>query len=118
MYKLVILFMQPVVRANFDQGWQKFLSLVEQMPGLKKEAVADVEQIVFGPSFCNFKKIHELYFDSRESLEEALASEAGQQAGQWLHSFTQGKFASLVVRHMEATPDQFKRQVKGPARSP
>jgi len=115
MYKLVIIFFQPVAWATFDQGWQKFLGLVEQIPGLKKEAVADVEGMVFGPAYYNFKKIHELYFDSREALEAALASEAGQAAGSWLHSFTQGKFVSLIVRHMEATPEQFKKDIEDPA---
>ena len=119
MYKLVIVFFQPMAWATLNQGWQKFLALVEQMPGLRKEAVADVEEAVFGPPYYNFKKIHELYFDSRESLEDSLASEAGQAAGRWLHSFTQGKFVALIARHMEATPEQFKRQVKGaPKASP
>jgi uncharacterized protein (TIGR02118 family) len=117
MYKLVVIFFQPYVMETFDQGWQKFLGLVEQMPGLKKEAIADVEQTVFGPSFYNVKKVHELYFDSRESLEEALASEAGQKAGQWLHSFTQGKFLSLITKHMEATPEQFKKPAQTPSQS-
>lgn len=114
MYKFVIVFFQPTAWATFEQGWQKFLGLVEQMPGLKKEAVADVEQLVFGPANYNFKKIHELYFDSRKALDEALASDAGQKAGQWLHAFTQGKFVSLIVKHMEATPEQFKIQAQEP----
>ena len=112
MYKLVILFLQPFAWASFEQGWQKFLGLAEQMPGLRKEAVGDIEELVFGPPNINYKKVHELHFDSRENLEAALNSEAGQKAGQWLHSFTQGQFLLMVAHHMEAKPEEFKKQTK------
>lgn len=110
MYKLVILFLQPFAWVTFEQGWQKFLGLAEQMPGLRKEAVGDIDELVFGPPNMNCKKVHELYFDSREDLDAALASEAGQKAGQWLHSFTQGKFLMMIAKHMEATPKEFKKK--------
>jgi uncharacterized protein (TIGR02118 family) len=109
MYKLLILFLPPFAWATFEQGWQKFLGMAEQMPGLRKEAVGDIDELVFGPPNMNYKKVHELYFDSREALEAALTSEAGQKAGQWLHSFTQGRFLLMVAKHMEATPEQFKK---------
>jgi uncharacterized protein (TIGR02118 family) len=118
MYKLVILFLPPFAWATFEKGWQKFLGLAEQMPGLRKEVVGDNEELVFGPSTLNYKKIHELYFDSREELEAALNSEAGQKAGQWLHSFTQGQFLSMIAKHMEATPEEFKKQTQESEESP
>ena len=71
--------------------------------------MGDIEELVFGPPNMNYKKVHELYFDSRADLETALASEAGQKAGQWLHSFTQGQFLLMIAKHMEATPEQFKK---------
>ena len=114
MYKLVILFLPPFAWASFESGWQKFLGLAEQMPGLRKEMVGDVDELVFGPPNMNYKKIHELYFDSREALETALKSEEGQKAGQWLHSFTQGRFILMVAKHMEATPEEFKKQNQEP----
>ena len=114
MYKLVILFLPPFAWASFESGWQKFLGLAEQMPGLRKEMVGDVDELVFGPPNMNYKKIHELYFDSREALETALKSEEGQKAGQWLHSFTQGRFILMVAKHMEATPEEFKKQKQEP----
>jgi len=109
MYKLVILFLPPFAWATFEKGWQKFLGMAEQMPGLRKEVIGDNEELIFGPKSMNYKKIHELYFDSREDLDAALASEAGQKAGQWLHSFTQGQFLLMVAKHMEATPEEFKK---------
>lgn len=111
MYKMVILFLQPFALVTFEQGWQKFLGLAEQMPGLRKEAVGDIDELVYGQPNMNYKKIHELYFDSREDLEAALASEAGQKAAQWLHSFTQGKFVLMIAKHMEATSEEFKKDV-------
>jgi len=110
MYKLVILFLPPLAWSSFDQGWQKFLGMAEQMPGLRKEVIGDVDERVFGPPNMNYKKIHELYFDSREELDSALNSEEGQKAGQWLQSFTQGRFLLMIAKHMEATPEEFKKQ--------
>ena len=110
MYKLVILFLPPFAWATFEKGWQKFLGLAEQMPGLRKESVGDVEELVFGPRNMNYKKVHELYFDSREDLEAALKSEAGQNAGQWLQSFTQGRFLLMIAKHMDAKPEEFKKK--------
>ena len=112
MYKLLIIFLQSFTAPEtFVMGWQKFLGLAEQMPGLRKEVISDSEEVVFGPRNLSYKKIHELYFDSRDDLDAALASEAGQKAGQWLHSFTQGQFVLTIARHMEATPDEFKKNV-------
>jgi uncharacterized protein (TIGR02118 family) len=118
MYKLVILFLPPLAWTSFETGWQKFLGMAEQMPGLRKEAVGDTEKLVFGPPSMNYKKIHELFFDSREDLETALNSEAGQKAGQWLHSFTQGRFILMIAKHMEATPEEFKKQSQDSEGSP
>jgi uncharacterized protein (TIGR02118 family) len=113
MYKLVILFFPPFAWASFESGWQKFLGLAEQMPGLRKEMVSDIDELVFGPKTMSYKKIHELYFDSREDLDTALNSEEGQKAGQWLHSFTQGRFILMVAKHMEANPNEFKKPKRG-----
>lgn len=109
MYKLVIIFLPPLTWTTFEKGWQKFLGLAEQMPGLRKEVVSDIDELVFGPKSMDYKKIHELYFDSREDLEAALNSDAGQKAGQWLQSFAQGRFLLFIAKHMEATPDEFKK---------
>jgi uncharacterized protein (TIGR02118 family) len=118
MYKLVILFLPPFAWATFEKGWQKFLGLAEQMPGLRKEAVGDIDELVFGPPNMNYKKVQELYFDSREDLEAALKSEEGQKAGQWLHSFTQGRFLLMIAKHMEAKPEEFKKQTQESEGSP
>lgn len=107
MHKLVILFNQPLDWFAFEQGWQKFLAMVEKMPGLRKEAVSEVESLVYGAGDRRFLKIQELYFDSREELDTALQSEAGQAAGLWLHQFTKGRFVLFTAGHKEAKPEEF-----------
>lgn len=90
------------------------MGLAEQMPGLVRETVGDVEQLLYGPELQRFAKIHELYFESREALEAALRSEAGQAAARWLHEFGRGRFLILIVEHKEATPADFKGQRQSP----
>ncbi len=118
MHKLTILFDQPLAWAAFEQGWQKFLGLAEKMPGLMKETVGETEQLVFGRELAHYAKIHELYFESRESLDAALQSEAGQAAGGWLQEFTCGHFTLLIAEHKEANPSEFKQATRGPSISP
>jgi len=91
MYKLLILFLPPLPGQRSSRAGKSFWD-GRANAGLRKEVVSDIDELVFGPSSMNYKKIHELYFDSREELEAALTSEAGQKAGQWLQSFTQGRF--------------------------
>lgn len=114
MYKLVILFQQPFAWQNFQQGWQKFMGLAEQMPGLIRETVGDVEQMLYGPEIQRFAKIHELYFESRQALETALRSDAGQVAARWLHEFGRGRFILLIVEHKESSPSDFKARTQSP----
>ncbi len=109
MYKLTLFFYSPLPNRQFDQqGWQKFMGLAEKMPGLKRETVSDVQEVVFGHQPC--VKIHEFYFDSRQALDTALRSEEGQAAGAWLHRFTEKRFSMLIAEHKEALPQDFSKE--------
>ena len=58
--------------------------------------------------------------DALFTLDAALASDAGQQTGEWLHQFTNGNFTLLTAPHQEATEKEFKKEItkkKGRARS-
>jgi uncharacterized protein (TIGR02118 family) len=116
MYKLIILFGQPSDPLAFLTGWQAFLGMAEQMPGLRRETVSLTHSVIYGDPKSRPFKIHELYFDDLPTLEAALASEAGQQAGEWLHQFTDGNFSLLTAPHQEARPKDFKKKT-GRARS-
>ena len=107
-HKLIVIFGQPPDLLEFSQGWQAFLLMAEQMPGLRRETVSLVEEMIYGKT--RPFKIHEFYFDSRDALDAALASDAGQQAGEWLHQFTGGNFTLLVAPHQSATEKEIKRK--------
>ncbi len=110
MHKLIILFSQPADPLSFVTGWQAFLLMAEQMPGLRRETVSLTESALYAKGQAPFK-IHEFYFDDRAALDAALASEPGQQAGEWLHQFTGGNFILLVAPHQEAAAKEFQKKV-------
>lgn len=109
MFKLVILFEQPLDEQEFQQKWQKFMGLAEKLPRLKREVVSRVQEVVYAPDGRQYTRLHELIFDSRDALEAALQSQAGQQAGQFLQAFTLGRMVLLTAEHMEAGEKDFKK---------
>jgi uncharacterized protein (TIGR02118 family) len=109
MYKLVILFEQPLDELEFQVNWQKFMGLAEKLPRLKREVVSRVQQVIHAPDGRQYTRIHELIFDSRDALEAGLQTPAGQLAGQFLQAFTQGRMVLLTAEHMEAEEKDFKK---------
>ncbi len=107
MYKLVLIFAPPEDAAQFQTAWQTFLGLAEAMPGLRKETVSHVDALIEGNP--NVYMIHNLYFDSREALETALQSPAGQAAGLHLQNFAGGRVTILMAEHKEAREEDFRR---------
>lgn len=98
MYKLVILIEAPE-DLSFDEHWPQFLHLVEQIPGLRREATSRVDRIVYGKG--EFSLIHELYFESAEALQQGLASPPGQSAGKVLQEMTGGRVTLLFADHKQ-----------------
>ncbi len=109
MYKLILLFSSPENFDSYEQDWQKFMALVEKLPGLRRETVSRVERTVFALAGEPIYKIHELLFDSKDALEAAINSPAGQAAGQWLQEFTRGRVMILTAEHLEADKEDFRR---------
>ncbi len=99
MYKLVILIEPPEDRQGFDAQWPEFLHLAEQMPGLSREASCRVEQFLFGA--CAYAQLHELYFDTFQAAQQAMASEPGRAAGRLLQQMTGGKVTLFIADHKE-----------------
>ncbi len=110
MFKLMICFEEPLDSLAFDKGWQEFLSLVEKMPGVRKEIVSEIHRWVYGKSPRRYVKIHEILFDSPQALDAALKSDAGVAAGRQLQAFTEGRFILLTAQHKVATPEEFAPQ--------
>lgn len=109
MYKLIILFEKPLNELDFQENWQIFMGLAEKLPRLRREIVSSVQQVIHGPGDRQFFRIHELIFDSRDALETALETKAGQEAGQFLQNFTFGRVMLLTAEHMEAWEADFKK---------
>ena len=114
MHKLINIFGQPLDLFEFSMNWQAFMRLAEQMPGLRRETVSLIEETLYGEGKPRPFKIHEFYFDDRAALDAALASDAGQQAGDWLHQFTGGNFTLLVAPHQTASEKDFKKRLAPP----
>jgi uncharacterized protein (TIGR02118 family) len=105
--KLVILIHNTVPEETFQQRWHEFLKLAEQMAGLERETTSHVEAVLFG-SFP-YQIIHELYFESKETMKAALASPAGRSAGALLQQITGGQVALFYAGHAEDSLDHIKQ---------
>lgn len=99
MYKLVILLKPLDEWEAFEAEWPRFLHLVESMPGLKREAVSRVESYLYGDSATI--QMHELFFDTLEEAERAMASSQGQEAGRLLQEMTGGRMELFIADHKE-----------------
>lgn len=111
MHKLMILVESLENPQAFEEAWPQFLHLAEEMPGLRRETTSRVEGIIFGKFSYNF--VHELYFDSFEDIQQAMASPGGRAAGKLLQSMTQGQLALVFADHREDDLDNLRRYKTG-----
>jgi len=106
MYKLVILIEPQDHSAEFDRRWPEFLAKAERLPGLRREVTARVDRALHGkPAHL----IHELHFDSLTAATDAMASPAGQGAGQLLQEISGGKLTLLLADHLQDELSHFHR---------
>lgn len=103
MYKLIILFKQPVDLADFERRWsEEFVPLVEQMPDVQRIVVSHTHG---GPAgSVDIHLIHEVYFESLNTLKAAMASPQGVAAGQCLLRLAKKNATLLFAEHMEDAP--------------
>jgi uncharacterized protein (TIGR02118 family) len=99
MHKLVILVEPLADESAFEQLWPQFLHVCERMPGLQREATSRVAAVLYGKYNCSL--LHELFFDSLESMQQAMSSPEGQAAGQLLQRITGGAMTLLFTDHNE-----------------
>lgn len=85
MVKLTILYRTPVNDPTFDERYIKNLALMEKMPGIVRQQANVVLGSPSGQS--PYSRILELYFDSMETLDQALTSPQGRAAGLDLMGF-------------------------------
>jgi uncharacterized protein (TIGR02118 family) len=80
MPKLIVLYPPPVDVATFERRYrvEHAPMVVQKIPGLKKFLAAEVLGTPAGAA--PYQRVAELYFDSMESLQAAMASAGGQAA--------------------------------------
>ena len=112
MHKLVILIEATENETALDDAWPDFLHLAESMPGLVREATSRVETALFGK--VHYSLMHELFFDSIQAINTAMASPQGRQAGRQLQAMTGGRVTLFLASHKEddiAKIRQFKTSI-------
>jgi len=114
MHKLIILIEDVTSDRVFDERWPNFLHWAEKMPGLRREVSGRVAHSLFGSHPC--RMIHELYFDSEDTLRAALASPEGSRAGQILQRITGGRMSLLVADHLADDLENFSPSTVEPSR--
>lgn len=90
MFKFMIIFNQPSNIAEFENGYNDLLALVERMPDIRRRQVINVLGSPLGQS--PLYRILEVYFADQAAMEEALKSPQGQEAGGELQRFQPGSF--------------------------
>ena len=112
MHKLVILIGPLDDRQDLDDFWPDFLHQAELMPGLQREATSHVESFLYGTG--QYIQMHELFFDSLQEVQQAMASAPGKAAGALLQRMTQGKLSLFIADHKEDDLINIKKyQIRG-----
>jgi uncharacterized protein (TIGR02118 family) len=96
MHKLVILIEMPDNPVALEEAWPHFLHLAESMPGLRRETTSRVATTLYGQAYV---LVYELYFDSLQAAQAAMASSEGRDAGRLLQSITAGRVVLFLADH-------------------
>lgn len=100
MMKFMILFRPTTMPPDdFENAYNDFLALVERMPDIKRRQVIHITGSPRGKPPC--ERILEIYFDDQATLEAALRSDAGQEAGKELRRFPPEEFDVMFAQVFE-----------------
>lgn len=95
MIKFMVMFRPPDKTERFEIIYQDFLALVERIPHIRRRQVVHVTGSPGGAA--EYYRILEIYFDSLEIQNEALMSDAGQEAGAELYRLPKDSFELLYA---------------------
>ena len=95
MIKFMVMFRQPDSAERFESTYQDFLALVERIPNILRRQVVHVTGSPAGAA--EYYRILEIYFESLEVQNEALMSDAGQEAGAELYRLPKDSFELLYA---------------------
>jgi uncharacterized protein (TIGR02118 family) len=99
MVKLIVLFRAGTHSVTYEEQYNQFLILLDQLPGMRRKSVSSVYAGPGGPP--HYRDVIEVYFDDRAALEAALISPAGIDAGSRLLRFAGPDAISLFAEVME-----------------
>lgn len=92
MTKLIALYKRPANVEEFDKHYAEIHTpLVKQYPGLRKLEITKITGAPIGEA--KFHLMCEMYFDSKDAMDAALASKEGKAVARDLMSFA----ADIVV---------------------
>lgn len=95
MVKFMILFAKPDDPDEFENTYNDFFALVERMPNITRRQVIDILGSPVGET--RLFRILEVYFEDRDTLDAALRSRPGQEAGSELRRFKPGSFEMVFA---------------------
>ncbi len=95
MVKLMIIFRTPHDPVTFGNVYADFLHLIERMPNIQRRQVVDIMGSPLGAT--DYHRILEVYFADFLTMQAAMMSDAGQEAGRELSRFTPGSFELLFA---------------------
>lgn len=102
MVKLVALYKKPANVEEFDDLYfNTHLPLANKMPGVRKVEIARITGTPAGES--EYHLMAEVYFDSKEDLQAAMASPEGRASTKNLMSFAK-EVASFMIADVEKVP--------------
>ena len=99
MIKFVVQFRQPTDMNNFENAYNDFLALVENMPNIVRRQVVHITGSPLGQS--PYYRALELYFDTVDTMRAALMTPAGQEAGNELARFAENSFEVFFAEVFE-----------------
>ncbi len=111
----MVMFHRPGNLVDFEDAYNAFLALVEQMPNIRRRQVVD---ILGSPSgVARYYRILEVYFDDQQTMRNALKSQEGQLAGAALGRFRPGSVEMLFADVYEEEGGQTPTQTQGETES-
>ena len=100
MHKLIVLIRRPGDPAAFEDRWSReFVPRAERMPGLRRVTLSRIHGGL--PGVIDLHLVHEFYFDGLETLQSAMASPQGQEAGRALMAFASAEASLFFAEHLE-----------------
>ena len=104
MVKVIVLFRGLGQRALYDEQFNQFLIMAEDLPGLQRKSVNTIFGGPGGPA--PFQASVELFFADRPALEGALPSPEGIKAGAFLLEFAGSDALVMFAEVLEAVYHQ------------